>query len=289
MVTKTTKNNSQLFTRRPGFALRMLKLAFTYLTGMINHIPFLPETIKNKLNLVKNTENNNNVLPIKSSSSMENTSKTVKTENKNNSNIEFPVYISEKIQQATCDYRNKRPSSLKFNNNNSSSAGDSGVSDLSCSNSNVSTPEIEFRTRNKKSSRSRNRKKSQNNNNNNNSKIITDQSNNTEQQQVIKNSNIVNIEQEKVAEVEEETVQNKQTTKVELKNTESVQRNSTKNNILFDLPDQIQEINLLENEEKDLESDEIDEELERFKMYCQETNKLFDLNDSKIVIKWETI
>jgi len=280
MVAKTTKNNQQLFTRRPGFALRMLKLVFTYLTGMINHIPFLPETIKNKLNLVKNTENN--VLPIKNktSSSLENTSKTVKTENENN--IEFPVYITEQQKiQPTCDYRNKRPSSLKFNNNNnsSSSAGDSGVSDLSCSNSNVSTPEIEFRTR--KKSRSRNRKKSQNNNN---TKIMTDQSNNTEQQQILQNSNIVNIEQEKV--VAEETVQNKQTTN-ELKNT-SVQRNSTKNNILFDLPDKIHEINLLENEEN-LESDEIDEELERFKMYCQETNKLFDLNDSKIVIKWETI
>jgi len=124
---------------------------------------------------------------------------------------------------------------------------------------------------------------------------MTDQSNNTEQQQQIlqNTSNIVNIEQEKVVVAEEEgaapmvkTVQNKQTTN-ELKNT-SVQRNSTKNNILFDLPDKIHEINLLENEEN-LESDEIDEELERFKMYCQETNKLFDLNDSKIVIKWETI
>jgi len=149
MVAKATKNNQQLFTRRPGFALRMLKLVFTYLTGMINHIPFLPETIKNKLNQVKHTETN--VLPIKnksSSSSLENTSKTEKTENKNN--LEFPVYITEQQKvQPTCDYRNKRPSSLKFNNNNSSSAGDSGVSDLSCSNSNVSTPEIEFRTRKK--------------------------------------------------------------------------------------------------------------------------------------------
>ena len=217
MVTKNLpmSKNNQIFARRPGFALRMVKLVFTYLTGMINYIPFLPESFKNKLNLVKNTENNN-VLPIQNNS---NTTKTVKTENK----IEFPVYI-EKIQNTatpTCDYRN-RPSSLKFNKNSSSSAGtctDSGISDLSCSNSTVSTPEIEFRTRNKKSSRSRNRKKSSQNN--------KEESNSTEQQQQ-QNSNIVNIEKEEGA---EKTVQNKQTTN-EQENT-SVQRNNT--NILFNL------------------------------------------------------
>jgi len=56
---------------------------------------------------------------------------------------------------------------------------------------------------------------------------------------------------------------------------------SVQRNILFDLP-------LLSIPDENSE-EEADEELERFKMYCQETNKLFDLNDSKIVIKWENI
>lgn len=289
MVTKNSKNG-QIFTlnnERPGFAVRMLKLVFTYLTGMIN---FLPEIIKNKLNLVKNSENHLHVLPIQNTSSSsstscsskcpENNNKTVKTGHKKQQ-VEFPVYIAErKISVSTCDpsssssqFNLNRPSSLKFNDN-SSSAGDSGVSDLS-SNSNVSTPEIEFRSKNHRRKGSRSRKKSQNN------KIIVESDNTQQQQQILKNSNIVNIQEETVEEKVAATVQNKQTTK-----NLSVQRNN--NNILFDLPDE-HEINDNIDLEEEGEDTEVDEELERFKMYCQETNKLFDLNDSKIVIKWETI
>jgi len=52
-------------------------------------------------------------------------------------------------------------------------------------------------------------------------------------------------------------------------------------NILFDLP-------LLSTPDENSD-EEVDEELEKFKMYCQETNKLFILNDSKIVIEWENM
>jgi hypothetical protein len=39
----------------------------------------------------------------------------------------------------------------------------------------------------------------------------------------------------------------------------------------------------------EVEDTDDDEIIEKFKMFCQETNKLSDMNDSKIVIKWEKV
>jgi len=244
---------------------------------------------------------------------------TVEYEIKNYVN-EIGVYVNQTENYGEM-INSVRPSSLKFN--------DSGISDIgSSANSVASTPEIEQNNAvineqqasinqkssgNQKSKRKNRKSRNRANSVNKQKEVATDvmaiihqdlanRQNMKEQFQKFDLNSILSTGLDKIDFEQkidyqdfnsEQTIEQKYQSKspdtqqkaaADCKNTS--QQTSDINctaqpNILFDLP-----LLSIPDENSD---EEVDEELEKFKMYCQETNKLFILNDSKIVIEWEKV
>lgn len=350
MVMKNGSKTARTVIKKPAFAVRCLKLVFTYLTGILDFtMPFLPVFIKNKIikplpmlpttkpaekekSALESTEFELiNLLKLDSEPRFDdinwdrislrtNTAGYLKNDTSENS---IPKRIKHEInyEYETGAYneitsQSVRPSSLKFN--------DSGISDIgSSANSVASTPEIEqnnaaineqqvidhkssgnnTQKSKRKNRKSRNRGNSVNkqfieqndlasgqnfNKNFDKNSILNTGLNRIDSEQKTDNNNgphhNFNLEQtighKYQSNISDSTQQQAADCKKISQQTSDVNCNAQPN-ILFDLP-----LLSIPDENSD---EEVDEELEKFKMYCQETNKLFILNDSKIVIEWENM
>lgn len=369
MVMKNGSKTARTVIKKPAFAVRCLKLVFTYLTGILDFtMPFLPVFIKNKIikplpmlpttkpaekeksalestefeliNLLKldseprfddinwdrSSLRTNTTDYLKNDTSENSIPKRIKHEiesRQSSAELGINKYVNDIYANETGAYneitsQSVRPSSLKFN--------DSGISDIgSSANSVASTPEIEqnnaaineqqvidhtckssgnnTQKSKRKNRKSRNRGNSVNkqfieqndlasgqnfNKNFDKNSILNTGLNRIDSEQKTDNNNgphrNFNLEQtighKYQSNISDSTQQQAADCTKISQQTSDVNCNAQPN-ILFDLP-----LLSIPDENSD---EEVDEELEKFKMYCQETNKLFILNDSKIVIEWENM